>query len=55
MISEAEESLAASLYKLISDQAVHPLMAEREYARLARNMVIEYGLLLLEKIEKLGL
>ena len=30
-------------------------MAEREYARLIRNVVIEYALLLLWKLEKLGL
>ncbi|MGH9429608.1 MAG: hypothetical protein ACRD2L_25260 [Terriglobia bacterium] len=47
-----EEQLAASLYGLISDEAVHPLIAEREYARLARNMVIEFALLFLRKIGK---
>jgi hypothetical protein len=55
IISEAEEKYVAGLYTLISDQAVHPLAAEREYARLARNVVIEYGLLFLRKLEKLGL
>lgn len=54
VISAPEEKFAAGLYILISDQAVHPLMAEQEYARLARNMVIEYGLLFLRKIEKAG-
>lgn len=53
--SVAEEQFAASLYRLISDEAVHPLIAEREYARLARNMVIEYALLFMRKLEKLGL
>lgn len=55
VISEPEEKLAAGLYTLISDQAVHPLITEQEYARLARNMVIEYGLLFLRKIEKAGM
>lgn len=50
-----EEQFAASLYGLISDEAVHPLIAEREYARLARNIVIEYALLFLRKVDKLGL
>jgi len=50
-----EEQFAASLYSLISDEAVHPLIAEREYARLARNIVIEYALLFLRKMDKLGL
>jgi hypothetical protein len=55
VLSEAEEKFAAGLYRLISDEAVHPLVAEREYARLARNVVIEYALLFLRKLEKLGL
>jgi hypothetical protein len=36
----------------MSDTAVHRLVAEREYARLMRNMSIEYGLLLLTKLDK---
>ncbi|HYM09249.1 MAG TPA: hypothetical protein VEU62_00880 [Bryobacterales bacterium] len=55
VVSKSEEGFAAGLYTLISDQAVHPLVAEREYARLARNVVIEYALLFLRKLEKLGL
>ena len=55
VLSKAEEEFIASLYTLISDEAVHPLIAEREFARLARNMVIEYGLLFLRKLEKRGL
>jgi len=55
VLSRAEEAFAASLYTLISDAGVHPLVAEREYARLFRNVVIEYALLLLSKLEKLGL
>jgi hypothetical protein len=54
VISQAEEKFAAGLYTLISDEAVHPLIAEREYARLARNVIIEYALLFLRKLEKLG-
>lgn len=50
-----EEHLVSALYTLMSDTAVHPLIAEREYARLMRNMSIEYGLLLLTKLNKLGL
>jgi len=55
VLSKTEEQLAASLYTLISDAAIHPLIAEREYARLSRNMVIEYALLFLRKLDKLGL
>jgi hypothetical protein len=50
-----EEQFAAQFYALMSDTAVHRLVAEREYARLMRNMSIEYGLLLLTKLDKLGL
>ncbi|MGA2482523.1 MAG: hypothetical protein ABSF92_05350 [Candidatus Acidiferrales bacterium] len=54
ILSKPEEQLAVGLYRLISDEGVHPLIAQREYVRLARNMVIEYSLLLLTKVEKLG-
>lgn len=52
MLTIAEERFVTGLYVLISDEAVHPLIAEREYARLSRNVVIEYGLLLLKKLDK---
>jgi len=55
LLSAQEEDLATSLYTLISDEGVHPLIAEREYARLLRNMVIEYGLMFLAKLEKAGI
>jgi len=55
ILSKAEELLAVGLYKLISDEGVHSLIAQREYVRLARNMVIEYSLLFLTKVAKLGL
>lgn len=54
MISMTEEKFVTSLYTLISDEAVHPLMAEREYARIRRNMIIEYGLMLLFVLDKRG-
>lgn len=53
-LSNQEEKFVAALYVLISDEAVHPLIAKREYARLARNVVIEYALLFLRKLEQLG-
>jgi hypothetical protein len=55
VLSVQEERFAASLYTLISDEGVHPLIAEQEYARLLRNMVIEYGLMFLAKLEKAGI
>jgi hypothetical protein len=54
VLSKAEELFVMSLYRLISDEGVHPLIAQREYVRLARNMVIEYALLFLTKMDKLG-
>jgi hypothetical protein len=53
-LSKQEEQLVAGLYAVISDEAVHPLIGKREYARLSRNVVIEYALLFLRKLEKLG-
>jgi hypothetical protein len=54
VLTKQEWQFFASLYTLVSDTAVHPLVAEREYARLMRNMSIECGLLLLSKLDKLG-
>lgn len=54
VLSKSEEQFASSFYTLISDEGIHPLVAEREYARLARNMVVEYALLFLTKLDKLG-
>ena len=54
LLSKQEEQFAAGLYVLISDEAVHPLIAKREYARLSRNVVIEYALLFLRKLEQLA-
>jgi hypothetical protein len=53
VVTAAEEAFAASLYTLISDSGVHALVAGPEYARLARNVVIEYALLFLRKLEAL--
>jgi hypothetical protein len=47
VISPKEETFITTLYTLVSDEAIHPLIAGREYARLFRNIVIEYGLLFL--------
>jgi hypothetical protein len=38
----------------MSDTSVHPLAAEREYARLLRNVVIEYGVMFLTILDKNG-
>jgi hypothetical protein len=54
LLSKAEKGYASALYTLLSDTGVHPIIAEKEYARLARNVVIEYALLFLRKLEKRG-
>ncbi|HVS90125.1 MAG TPA: hypothetical protein VHF01_18135 [Candidatus Acidoferrum sp.] len=54
VLSKAEEKLISGLYGIISNEGVHPLVAERDYVRLARNFVIEYALLLFRKVDKLG-
>jgi hypothetical protein len=54
-LSKAEERYASALYTLLSDEGAHPIIAEKEYARLARNVVIEYALLFLRILEKRGL
>ncbi|HTC63324.1 MAG TPA: hypothetical protein VK709_10815 [Candidatus Saccharimonadales bacterium] len=54
VLSKAEEQFAVGLFRLMSDEGVHVLIAKREYARLARNMVIEYALLFLKKVDKFG-
>jgi hypothetical protein len=51
VLSLKEEQFIAALYTLGSDEAVHPLVAEREYARLLRNVIIEYGLLFLTVVD----
>ncbi len=54
LFERQHENFAAALYTLISDEGVHPLTAEREYARLLRTVVIEYGLMFLTALEKSG-
>jgi len=48
------ESFVTALYTLMSDDGVHALGTEREYARLLRNMVIEYGVMFLTMLDKKG-
>jgi hypothetical protein len=50
-----QEKFVASLYGLLSDESVHPLTADREYARLLRNVVIEYGVMFLTMLDKRGI
>jgi hypothetical protein len=55
VLTSKEQQFAIQFYALMSDTTVHPIVAEREYARLMRNMSIDYGLLVLTKLDKLGL
>jgi hypothetical protein len=52
--AKQHEAYVTSLYTLISDASVHQLGAEREYARLLRNVVIEYGVMFLTVLAKKG-
>jgi hypothetical protein len=52
--TKQHEAFITSLYTLISDASVHPLGADREYARLLRNVVIEYGVMFLTVLAKKG-
>jgi hypothetical protein len=53
-LTKQHEDFVTSVYTLISDTSVHPLGAEREYARLLRNVVIEYGVMFLTALAKKG-
>jgi hypothetical protein len=55
IFTKQHEAFVATLYTLISDTSVHPLTAEREYARLLRNVVIEYGVMFLSKLDSNGI
>ncbi len=52
VLSQQQEKFARGLYTLLSSEGAHSLIASREFARLLRNMVIEYGLLFLTVLSK---
>jgi len=54
IFTQQHEAFVSSLYTLISDTSVHPLAADQEYARLLRNVVIEYGVMFLTALERNG-
>jgi len=54
-LSPQQDKFARGLFTLLSDEGVHPLIAEREFARLLRNVVIEYGLMFLTMLQKKGI
>ena len=51
LLTKQEKLFVIPFYTLLSDEGVHPLQTRREYARLLRNICIEYGLLLLTKLD----
>lgn len=51
-LTKQEKLFIIPFYTLLSDAAVHPLQADREYARLLRNISIEYGLLLVTRLDQ---
>jgi hypothetical protein len=54
IFTKQHEAFVTTLYTLISDTSVHPLGTDREYARLLRNVVIEYGVMFLSTLAKKG-
>lgn len=54
-MTDQQDKFARGLFTLLSDEGVHPLMAERVFARLLRNMVIEYGFMFLTVMDNKGI
>jgi len=52
--SQRHEDFITKFYTLISDESVHALGTDREYARLLRNVIIEYGVMFLTVLDKRG-
>jgi hypothetical protein len=53
-LTPQQVKFARGLHTLLSDEGVHALIAETEFARLLRNMVIEYALMFLTILNKRG-
>lgn len=51
-LSQEEDDLIDRLFYFLSDKGSHALESEKEYARISRNLVIELGLFLAEKLKK---
>ncbi|MGB6723573.1 MAG: hypothetical protein WBE72_22430 [Terracidiphilus sp.] len=54
-ITVQQEKFARGIYALISDEGVHPLMSERVFARVLRNVIIEYGFMFLTIMDNKGI
>ena len=53
-ITTQQEKFARGIYALISDEGVHPLMSARIFARVLRNVIIEYGFMFLSIMNEKG-
>lgn len=53
-ITIQQEKFARGIHALISDEWVHPLMSERIFARVLRNVIIEYGFMFLTIMNEKG-
>lgn len=51
-LTEREKGLVIDIYGLSSELGAHRIIAEREYARLTKNIAYELFLLILEKLKK---
>ena len=51
-LSEREKGLIIDIYGLSSEFGAHRIIADREYARLTKNIAYELFLLILEKLKK---
>jgi hypothetical protein len=52
--TKQHEAFVILLSTLLSDESVHPPTADREYARLLKNVVIEYGVMFLTVLDRHG-
>lgn len=52
VLTTKTKALGRALYSILSEEGVHALESTREYVRLCRNMVAEYGLILFYELER---
>ncbi len=52
VLSTKTQALGRALYGILSEKGVHALESTREYVRLCRNMVAEYGLILFYELDR---
>lgn len=52
VLSDKARCLGRILYGILSEEGAHALESTREYVRLCRNMVAEYGLILFYELDR---